>query len=93
MIFIDGYYHADPHPGNIVLLPGNVIGLFDFGMVGRIDEELREDIEEVMLSIVQRDPIHLATLIKRIGTRPRTSTKRRFARISQTLSPSTLISS
>jgi ubiquinone biosynthesis protein len=70
MIFVDGFYHADPHPGNIVLLPGNVIGLFDFGMVGRIDEELKEDIEEVMLSIVQRDPIHLATVIKRIGQTP-----------------------
>ncbi len=53
-----------------MLLPGNVIGLLDYGMVGRIDEELREDIEEVMLSIVQRDPIHLATLIKRIGHTP-----------------------
>jgi ubiquinone biosynthesis protein len=70
MIFVDGFYHADPHPGNIVLLPGNVIGLFDFGMVGRIDEELREDIEEVMLSIVQSDPIHLATVIRRIGQTP-----------------------
>ena len=70
MIFVDGFYHADPHPGNIALLPGNVIVLFDFGNVGRIDEELREDIEEVMLSMVQRDPIHLANVLKRIGHTP-----------------------
>ncbi len=70
MIFVDGFYHADPHPGNIVLLPGNVIGLLDFGMVGRIDEQLREEIEEVMLAILHRDPVHLATLIRRIGRAP-----------------------
>ena len=38
MIFGDGFFHADPHPGNIIVLPGNRIGLLDFGMVGRIDE-------------------------------------------------------
>ncbi|MDP7302286.1 MAG: AarF/UbiB family protein, partial [Pirellulaceae bacterium] len=44
MIFSHGHFHADPHPGNILVLPGNVIGLLDFGMVGRIGERLREDI-------------------------------------------------
>mgnify|MGYP001824968946 CR=1 FL=1 len=48
MIFRDGFYHADPHPGNLLIQPGNVIGLLDFGMVGRIEESLREDIEEMM---------------------------------------------
>ncbi len=70
MIFIDGFYHADPHPGNLVLLPGNVIGLLDFGMVSRIDEDLREDIEELMYAIVNRDSTHLTTLISRIGKAP-----------------------
>ena len=70
MIFTDGFYHADPHPGNFMLLPGNVIGLLDFGMVGRIDEGLREDIEELMLAIVHQDATHLAHLISRIGRTP-----------------------
>ena len=70
MIFKDGFYHADPHPGNIVLLPGNVIGLLDFGMVGRINERLREDIEEMLSSIVNRDVPMLTTIIKRIGAVP-----------------------
>ncbi|MCA9267975.1 MAG: phosphotransferase, partial [Planctomycetales bacterium] len=70
MIFADGYYHADPHPGNIMVLPGNVIGLLDFGMVGRIDERLREDIEEMLIDISQRDSQHLATIITRIGQTP-----------------------
>lgn len=70
MIFTQGFYHADPHPGNILVLPGNVIGLLDFGMVGRIEERLREDIEEMLLAIVQRDVVMLTTLIKRVGTVP-----------------------
>ena len=70
MIFSYGFYHADPHPGNIVLLPGNVIGLLDFGMVGRIDERLREDIEEMLLAIVNQDVMILTSLIKKLGTPP-----------------------
>ncbi|MBP86765.1 MAG: ABC transporter [Planctomycetaceae bacterium] len=70
MIFMHGFYHADPHPGNIVVLPGNVIGLLDFGMVGRIDERLREDIEEMLLSIVNQDVTILTSLIQKVGTPP-----------------------
>jgi len=70
MIFNFGFYHADPHPGNILILPGNVISLIDFGMVGRIDEGLREDIEEMLLSIVNRDTPMLTALIMRIGQTP-----------------------
>ena len=70
MIFVDGHYHADPHPGNILVQNGNVIGLLDFGMVGRIDEAIREDIEEMMFALVQGDSIHLASVISRIGDIP-----------------------
>lgn len=70
MIFSHGFYHADPHPGNIVLLPGNVIGLLDFGMVGRIEERLREDIEEMLLAIVNHDVTILTAIIKKVGTPP-----------------------
>jgi ubiquinone biosynthesis protein len=70
MIFTHGFFHADPHPGNIVLLPGNVIGLLDFGMVGRIDERLREHIEDMLLAIVQHDVPLLVRIIKQIGKPP-----------------------
>lgn len=70
MIFEAGFFHADPHPGNIVLLPANCIGLLDFGMVGRIEETLREDIEEMLLAISQQDVSLLTSLIVRVGDTP-----------------------
>ncbi len=70
MIFEYGFYHADPHPGNLVLLTGNRIGLLDFGMVGRLDDQLREDIEEMLLAITSHDVSMLTAVIGRIGQTP-----------------------
>jgi ubiquinone biosynthesis protein len=70
MIFQFGFYHADPHPGNLTIMDGNIIGLLDFGMVGRIEERLREDIEQMLMAIVQNDVPLLTTLIKRVGAIP-----------------------
>jgi ubiquinone biosynthesis protein len=70
MIFADGFFHADPHPGNILIMPGNRIGLLDFGMVGRVDERLREEIEDLLLAIVNQDAVLLTSLITRMGSIP-----------------------
>lgn len=70
MIFIHGFYHADPHPGNIVILPGNVIGLLDFGMVGRISDRTREDIEGMLMAIVNHDVSLLVMFVERLGNCP-----------------------
>lgn len=70
MIFHDGFYHADPHPGNLVVLPENSIGLLDFGMVGRLDEQLREDIEDMLSAIVNQDSQQLTSLVMRLGATP-----------------------
>jgi len=70
MIFDHGMYHADPHPGNMMIMPDGRIGLLDFGMVGRISEQLREDIESMLVSIVNSDVPMLVTLVKRVGSCP-----------------------
>jgi ubiquinone biosynthesis protein len=70
MTFTIGAYHADPHPGNILVVNGTELGLLDFGMVGRIDDRLRESIEEMLLAVLSRDVSMLATLIKRVGSTP-----------------------
>lgn len=70
MIFEEGFYHSDPHPGNIVLTTDGVLGLLDFGQVSRVSESLREDIESMLVCIVTRDVPLLVSLIKRVGRCP-----------------------
>ncbi len=70
MIFKEGFFHADPHPGNILILPGGVVGLLDFGMVGRLNERMRDSIEEMLLAIVNQDVAMLTLVIKRLGHIP-----------------------
>jgi len=70
MIFEHGFYHADPHPGNILVLDGDVFGLLDHGMVGRFGEALHDDFAEMLLAIADQDAEHLAVLIARVGATP-----------------------
>jgi ubiquinone biosynthesis protein len=70
MIFHDGFYHGDPHPGNLVLQSDGSIGLLDFGMVGRLDESLREEIEDMLMAIVSQDAQQLTGLVMRLGAAP-----------------------
>jgi ubiquinone biosynthesis protein len=70
MIFGNSFYHADPHPGNVLLMAGGVIGLLDFGMVGRLDERLQEDIEEMLFALASLDAQHLTSIIVRVGAVP-----------------------
>lgn len=70
MLFDHGLFHADPHPGNLVLMSGGGIGILDFGMVGRIDTRLREQIEEMLMAIGNGDSVRLTQLIRRAGKAP-----------------------
>ncbi|GIG69095.1 ABC1 kinase family protein [Phytomonospora endophytica] len=58
-VLIDGVFHADPHPGNILLLDDNRLGLIDFGSVGRIDAGLQGALHALLMAIDQRDPAGL----------------------------------
>jgi len=55
MILVDGYFHADPHPGNVVFLPGNRVGLLDFGMVGRVTDSRREQLIDFLDALVHKN--------------------------------------
>ena len=51
----DGFFHADPHPGNMLILPGEVIGLIDFGTVGFLDERDKANLIRLYIAIIQFD--------------------------------------
>jgi ubiquinone biosynthesis protein len=67
-IFDHGFFHADPHPGNIFVLPDNVICLIDFGMVGIIDRSTREDFVELVDSVVRQDEIRAVRCLLKLTT-------------------------
>jgi ubiquinone biosynthesis protein len=69
-ILVDGLFHADPHPGNIFVLPGNVIALLDFGIVGRVDESMRERLADLVAVLGRRDAERSAALLVTIAEAP-----------------------
>ncbi len=54
-LFIDGFFHGDPHPGNIMILENNVVCYLDLGMMGFFDEEFKRNLSELMLLFVDQD--------------------------------------
>ncbi|OUS29364.1 ABC transporter [Gammaproteobacteria bacterium 45_16_T64] len=54
-MLIDGFFHADPHPGNFLILPKNKIAILDFGMVGKLSHNRREQLMKLTRSIVLQD--------------------------------------
>ena len=63
MIVEDGFFHADPHPGNVFYLPGNRIAFIDFGMVGRLSEARRDQLMRLLLGLVQHEPQRVADVM------------------------------
>lgn len=70
MILEHGLFHGDPHPGNLLVMEGGRIGLLDFGMVGRVNDELRHDLEDLLMAVVQRDARRMAHIFIRMGAAP-----------------------
>ena len=63
----DGFFHADPHPGNFLIMPDEVIGGLDFGMVGYVDEHLRLDLIRLYAASVESDPEGVVDELIRMG--------------------------
>ena len=80
MIFKHHIFHADPHPGNIWVLPDNRIGLLDFGMIGRIDSDLQESIELMLLAVSEKNSNDFTKQILKICTLPDNVNKAKLQR-------------
>ena len=69
-VLLDGTFHADPHPGNVLLLTDGTLGLLDFGSVGRIDAGLRAALQRLLLALERGDPAALADALLDVVERP-----------------------
>jgi ubiquinone biosynthesis protein len=65
-VFEIGFFHGDPHPGNIFVLPENVICLLDFGMVGSVDRHTREDFVDLVDAVVHRHENRTAQVLLKL---------------------------
>jgi ubiquinone biosynthesis protein len=68
-VFYHGFFHADPHPGNIFALPNNVICLLDFGMAGVVDRQTRENFVDLIDSLIHENETQAAQALLRLTYR------------------------
>jgi predicted unusual protein kinase regulating ubiquinone biosynthesis (AarF/ABC1/UbiB family) len=80
-IFIDGIYHADPHPGNFLVQPGPKIIMMDFGAVARISEPMRLGIARFIEGIIKRDNHLISQAMKQMGFIAKTENEEVFDKI------------
>ncbi len=66
-LFGGGIFHGDPHPGNLLVLPGDRIAYLDFGLVGRIGRPMQEALVTLLVAVALRDPDTVARVLYRIG--------------------------
>jgi ubiquinone biosynthesis protein len=67
MIFEDGFFHADPHPGNFFIEPTGRVGIVDFGMVGTLDDRLREQLGRLLSGFLRQDAGRLTDALLALG--------------------------
>ncbi|WP_207218930.1 ABC1 kinase family protein [Pengzhenrongella frigida] len=71
MVFEDGFFHADPHPGNFFVEADGTIGLIDFGMVGVIGDRLREQLVRLLVAVARKDTDRLVGAVLEMCGRSR----------------------
>ncbi|MCO1604004.1 ABC1 kinase family protein [Desulfosporosinus nitroreducens] len=69
-ILIEGFFHADPHPGNIFLLRGGVISFIDFGMVGRLTLDMKHNFASLIIAMMRQNTESMIKAVLRIGIVP-----------------------
>jgi ubiquinone biosynthesis protein len=79
-IFIDGFFHGDPHPGNLFVLDNNAIAFVDFGMMGRLDQEMKDDLADLLIAVINQDIGQIAHILAHLGVQTTTIDMRDFRR-------------
>ncbi len=66
-LFDDGLFHADPHPGNLIVLSDKRVGMLDFGLVGRLTPAMRQTLIMMTLAVALKDPDTVSRILYRVG--------------------------
>ncbi len=66
-IFNNGFFHGDPHPGNVIVLPGEVIAFIDFGMMGRLTPEMKYHFSSLVIALMRQSTDGVIRAIVRMG--------------------------
>lgn len=69
-IFIEGFFHGDPHPGNVLVLPGEAIAFIDFGMVGRLNPEMKYHFSSLVIALMRQSTDGVIKSICQMGLVP-----------------------
>lgn len=67
MIFVDGLYHADPHPGNLLVRPDGQVVFLDFGAVAALSPEMKAGAAEFVMGLLHRDAERITAALRRAG--------------------------
>ena len=67
MVFQDGFFHGDPHPGNVLVLPDGRLGLIDYGLWGRLTRDQQEQLTQWLMAIGLKSPSTLCRLTLKVG--------------------------
>ncbi len=73
MVFVSGFFHADPHPGNVFVQPDGALALVDYGMVGEVDDDTRRALGGVLIALALGDADGLAAAMADLGVAPPSS--------------------
>ncbi|MDB0580138.1 ABC1 kinase family protein [Salinicoccus roseus] len=69
-ILIEGFFHGDPHPGNITIMEDEVIGFMDFGMVGKMTKEMKANFGSLLIAMMRKDADGVVRAITHMGVVP-----------------------
>lgn len=67
-VLADGFFHADPHPGNLLLTPDRKLAILDLGMVGRVPNRMRDHLLQLLVAVAEGKSSDVASIARRIGS-------------------------
>ncbi|MEC0175548.1 AarF/ABC1/UbiB kinase family protein [Paenibacillus favisporus] len=69
-IFIEGFFHADPHPGNLLVRKDGSLAYLDFGMVGRLSDEMKDHLSSLIIALMRKNTDSMVRAVLRLGMMP-----------------------